>query len=34
MSDFYATHFGALVADRPWQVEQFTFDTEIVFRLR
>ncbi len=34
MHDFYATHFGALVADSHWQVEQFTFETEIVFRLR
>ncbi len=33
MSDFYATHFGALVANSPWQVEQFIFESEIVFRL-
>jgi len=34
MLDFYASHFGALVADSQRQVEQFIFDTEIVFRLR
>ncbi len=34
MNDFYASHFGALVANSHWQVEQFPFASEIVFRLR
>ena len=33
MAGHYDTHFRALVADKPWQIERFDFATELVFRV-
>jgi 16S rRNA (guanine(1405)-N(7))-methyltransferase len=34
MPGYYASHFEELVAGKPWVVEQFTFRSELVFRVR
>ena len=34
MMEHYERHFYELVAGRPWQIDRFVFNTELVYRLR
>ncbi len=33
MPEHYSAHFHQLIADRPWKVERFEFDNELVFKI-